>query len=63
MDRMNEGLFLLCRLPWEDPSTAYGNSNSIPAVPNEILTKQARAAAKLAEEKVCGCNKPLPLAF
>lgn len=38
------------RLPWEDPATAYGNS--IPTVPREILEKQARAAAKLAEEKV-----------
>lgn len=47
-------------MPWEDPSTAFGNA--VPTVPVEILAKQAKAAAKIAEEKVCletGCQ-PFP---
>lgn len=42
-------------MPWEDPDTAYATqaSSAIPVVPQEILAKKAKAAAKLYEEKVC----------
>lgn len=44
-----------CRMPWEDPDAAYAAqaASAIPVVPQEILAKKAKAAAKLYEEKVC----------
>jgi hypothetical protein len=42
-------------MPWEDPDAAYAaqTASAIPVVPQEILAKKAKAAAKLYEEKVC----------
>lgn len=44
----------LCRTPWEDPDAAYAAqaASAIPVVPQEILAKKAKAAAKLYQEKV-----------
>ena len=43
-----------CRTPWEDPDAAYAAqaASAIPVVPQEILAKKAKAAAKLYQEKV-----------
>ena len=45
-----------CRTPWEDPDAAYAAqaASVIPTVPQEILAKKAKAAAKLYQEKVQG---------
>ena len=42
-------------MPWEDPDAAYAAqaASAIPVVPQAILAKKAKAAAKLYEEKVC----------
>lgn len=41
-----------CRMPWEDPATAFGALGGLqaPLPPPEIAARQARAAAKQAAE-------------